>query len=172
MVDRMEQRKSAFSVPNGTMDFLRNFARFSTEFDVEPVLIETTVWDEEHDYAGTLDGFYRLSVDGQSLNAIVDIKTGASGVWPEAALQQTAYSRASQYIDPATGELRPMPKADAAFALWLRPNGWALIPLAIDDAMWEQFLRLRASYEWKRHDEKRAVGKAVNANPLKKQWKG
>lgn len=172
MQDRIENRKSSFPVPQGTMDFLRNFARFSTEFDIEPVLIETTVWDEEADYAGTLDGFYRLSVGGDRLNAIVDIKTGASGVWPEASLQQTAYARARQYIDPDTGELKPMPKADAAFALWLRPEGWALVPLAIDDATWEQFLRLRASYEWKRTREKLAVGKAINKTPITKKWKG
>lgn len=172
MQDRIENRKSAFSVPAGTMEFLRNFARFSTEMDVTPRLIETTVWDEEHDYAGTLDGFYTLTVGNQTLDAIVDIKTGASGVWPDAALQQTAYKNASHYIDPATGELKPMPKADAAFALWLRPAGWALIPLNTDDDTWAQFLRLRQSYAWKRTCEKSAVGKAVNRNPLKKQWKG
>jgi hypothetical protein len=172
MRDRIENRKSTFRVPQGTMDFLRNFARFSTEFDVTPKLIETTVWDDEHDYAGTLDGLYTLTVGGETIDAIVDIKTGASGVWPEASLQQTAYKRARYYIDPDTGELRPMPKTDAAFALWLRPEGWALIPLTTDDETWEQFLRLRASYEWKRLREKQAVGKAVNKTPLKKQWKG
>lgn len=172
MRDRIEGRKSNFRVPEGTMDFLRNFARFATEFDVVPRMVETTVWDDEVDYAGTLDGFYTLTLDGQELDAIVDIKTGASGVWPEAALQQTAYARAKWYIDPRTGEKLPMPKADAAFGLWLRPEGWALIPLAIDDANWEQFKRLRASYEWKRTREKHAVGKAVNKNPLTRKWKG
>jgi hypothetical protein len=172
MRDKMESRKSDFKVPQGTMDFLRNFARFATEFDVTPRLIEATVWDDENDYAGTLDGLYTLRVDGESLDAIVDIKTGASGVWPEAALQQTAYKNARYYIDAESGELRPMLKADAAFALWLRPEGWALIPLDTSDATWEQFLRLRASYEWKRHGEKTAVGKAINRTPLKKQWKG
>jgi hypothetical protein len=171
MRDRIENRKSSFAVPQGTMDFLRNFARFTTEFNAIPKLIETTVWDDEHDYAGTLDGVYTLSIGDEQLDAIVDIKTGASGVWPEASLQQTAYKNAKWYID-ADGELQPMPHTDAAFALWLRPEGWALIPLTTDDATWEQFLTLRASYEWKRTREKFAVGKAVNKTPLKKQWKG
>lgn len=172
MQDRIEGRKSTFRVPQGTMEFLRNFARFATEFDVIPQMVETTVWDDDVDYAGTLDGFYTLTVDGQELDAIVDIKTGASGVWPEAALQQTAYARAKWYIDPLTGTRLPMPKADAAFALWLRPEGWALVPLTIDDENWEQFKRLRESYEWKRTREKHAVGKAINKQPLKRQWKG
>lgn len=172
MRDRIEKRKSTFRVPQGTMDFLKNFARFATEFNVYPHLIETTVWDDEYDYAGTFDGLYTLTLDGREILAIVDIKTGASGVWPEAALQQTAYARAKWYLDPATGERRPMPQVDAAFGLWLRPEGWALIPLEIDDVNWEQFKRLRASYEWKLFHEKHAVGKAVNKTPLTRKWKG
>ncbi len=172
MRDRIENRKSTFSVPQGTMDFLRNFARFATEFDVIPQLVETTVWDDEHNYAGTFDGLYRLTLDGNEIDAIVDIKTGASGVWPEAALQQTAYARAKWFLDPETGEKKPMPAVDAAFGLWLRPEGWALIPLSIDEENWQQFLRLRESYQWKIKREKHAVGKAVNKTPLTRKWKG
>lgn len=172
MRDRIENRKSTFSVPPGTMDFLRNFARFATEFDVVPRMVETTVWDDEYNYAGTFDGLYTLTLDGEEIDAIVDTKTGASGVWPEASLQQVAYARARWFLDPETGERTPMPRVDAAFGLWLRPEGWALIPLSIDDATWEQFLRLRESYEWKRTREKYAVGKAVNQNPLKRKWSG
>ncbi len=172
MLDRIAKRKSDFRVPQGTMTFLRNFARFATEFDVIPQLIETTVWDDEIGYAGTFDGLYRLTLDGAEIDAIVDIKTGASGVWPEASLQQTAYARAKWFLDPATGVKTPMPQVDAAFGLWLRPEGWALIPLTIDDANWRQFIRLRESYEWKRTREKHAVGKAVNSNPLVRKWKG
>lgn len=175
MRDQIAGRKSDFRVPPGTMDFLKNFARFATEFNVHPHLIETTVWDDEHNYAGTFDGLYTLTLPdvlGQEIQAIVDVKTGASGVWPEAALQQTAYARAKWYIDPATGEKRPMPAVDAAFGLWLRPEGWALIPLSIDEQNWQQFLRLRESYEWKIKREKHAVGKAVNQNPLTRKWKG
>lgn len=174
MRDRIENRRSAFSIPAGTRDFLENFARFANEFDVVPQLIETTVWDDEVGYAGTFDGLYRLTVGDTrtELDAIVDIKTGASGVWPEAALQQTAYARAKWFIDPDTGERTPMPQVDAAFALWLRPQGWALIPLCIDQDNWDQFRRLRDSWEWKRTREKHAVGKAVNKEPLRREWRG
>lgn len=172
MKDRQAGVKSTFRVPQGTMEFLKNFARFASEFDVVPRLIETTVWDDDVGYAGTLDGFYTLTLDGVDIDAIVDIKTGASGVWPEAALQQTAYARAKWFIDPETGEKTPMPQVDAAFGLWLRPEGWALIPLAIDDANWDQFKRLRASWEWKQTREKHVVGKAVNATPIVRKWSG
>ena len=181
MRDKIQNRKSTFRVPTSTMAFLKNFARFATEFDVIPQLVETTVWDDEVGYAGTFDGLFRLTLSqevadnlgvAREIDAIVDIKTGASGVWPEAALQQTAYARAKWFIDPDTGKKCPMPQVDAAFGLWLRPEGWALIPLEIDAENWEQFKRLRASWQWKRTREKYAVGKAVNRNPLTRKWKG
>lgn len=173
MRDRMDGRKSTFRVPSNILDFLKSFARFATEFDVYPEMIETTVWDEEVGYAGTLDARYRLTLpDGREISALVDTKSGASGVWPEASLQQTAYAHAKWYIDPETGKKEPMPAVDAAFALWLRPNGWALIPLSIGLEEWEQFKRLRASWEWKHTREKHVVGKAVNQHPLRRQWSG
>jgi hypothetical protein len=173
MRDRIEQRKSTFRVPQGTMEFLRSFAQFATEFNVIPQQVETTVWDDDIGYAGTFDGLYRLTLDpAREIDALVDIKSGASGIWPEASLQQTAYARAKWMIDPATGEKVPMPHVDAAFGLWLRPEGWALIPLAIDDENWEQFKRLRDSWEWKRSHEKHCVGKAINKNPIVRKWKG
>lgn len=173
MRDKMAGRKSTFRVPSHIMDFLRSFARFADEFNVIPQMVETTVWDDEVGYAGTLDALYRLTLpDGREIDALVDTKSGASGVWPEAALQQTAYARAKWYIDPATGTKMPMPAVDAAFGLWLRPQGYALIPLCIDQENWEQFKRLRASWEWKRTREKHCVGKAINADPIRRQWSG
>ena len=60
--DIMASRKSGFRVPVGTMPFLRNFARFMTEFDVTPIAVETTVWDDEVGYAGTFDGIYDITM--------------------------------------------------------------------------------------------------------------
>lgn len=172
MRDRMLGRKSDFRVPPGGMDFLRNFARFVAEFHAEPVLVETTIWNDEVGYAGTFDGLYWLLIDGVRQLCIVDTKTGESGVWPEASLQQCAYARSPWYLDPATGEKVPMPNVERAFGLWLRPDGWALIPLSIDDDTWDQFLRLHGSYVWKIQREKHAVGKAINVAPKTRQWKG
>jgi hypothetical protein len=172
MRDRMAGRKSDFRVPVGAMPFLRNFARFVAEFEVSPVLVETTIWNDVVGYAGTFDGVYDMTIDGARIRCMVDTKTGESGVWPEASLQQTAYVRAPWYLDPDTGERKPMLDVERAFGLWLRPEGWALIPLSTSDENWRQFVRLRESYEWKRAQEKYAVGKAINEIPHKRVWKG
>jgi len=170
MLDKRSGVQSAFKIPQGTMPYLRSYAAFLQEFSADPEAIEVTVWDAGYGYAGTLDSIFTMTVDGQRITALVDVKTGASGVWPEAALQQTAYARAGQMLDPETGQRLKMVPIDRAFALWLRPEGWALIPLSTSDRNWDQFLRLRGSYEWKTKDEKHAVGKAINAHPISKRW--
>lgn len=172
MRDLSAGRKPAFPVPQGGMPFLRNFARFVVEFAVSPVLVETTVWNDVVGYAGTFDGIYDMTISGERVRCMVDTKTGESGVWPEAALQQTAYCRAPWYLDPDTGERRPMLDVARAFGLWLRPEGYALIPLSTSDENYAQVCRLRESFEWKRSHEKYTVGKALNDNPHKRVWKG
>jgi hypothetical protein len=183
MIDRLAGRKSSFSVTPEERKFLTNFARFQREFDAEPVLIERTIWNPDVGYAGTFDGIYNVLIPerddlaergypvGERQLWMIDTKTSASGIYAEAALQQIGYRHAPCYIDD-TGKLQPMPHIDRIAALWLRDNGWALIPFEDTEDDWRQVQRLRASYEWKRTREKRIVGKAVNANPLMKQWSG
>jgi hypothetical protein len=169
MRDKMAGVKSTFRATKDEMRYLRNLARFIQEFDVVPEMLETTVWSQEHDYAGTFDFMgYLKGYDGLS---IVDYKSGQSGVYPEAGIQQTGYKWADSYIDE-DGNFVPMPKVERAFGLWLRPDGWALYPLRTDELMWEHFLHLRASYRFKVEVSPTVVGKPVNENPLKKKWRG
>lgn len=167
----MAGTKPSFAVSADDKKYLRNFVRFVKEFEVEPVMLEALVWSDTHRYAGRLDAGLKLTIGGKRGLYDVDTKTGASGVWPEAALQQTAYVNAEYYLD-ATGKARKLPRFKGAFALWLRPDGYALIPLSTSEANWQQFLRLRDSYEWKQTHEDMAVGKAINTNPLQRKWKG
>lgn len=164
--------KPKFRPGPGSMPYLKHYVKFLHEFKVVPLMMETTVWNEDPSYAGTFDLMCELQEAGDDapVLSIVDTKTGASGVWPDSALQQTAYRRASHYVDNLTGDLTEMPDVKRTYALWLRPNGFALIPLASGEEEWEQFKRLHGSFQWKRTREKKIVGKAVNANPIKKVW--
>lgn len=164
-------QKPTFQATKDDMRYLRNFARFVREFKVEPVMVETTVWSKAHQFAGTFDLVARLDQDVYPGLSMVDTKSGASGIYHDAAVQQTAYVHAEEYIDDE-GNFQPMPKIERAFGLWLRPDGWALIPLRTDEVMWEHFLRLRQIYAYKHKVEGTAVEKAVNENPLKRVWKG
>lgn len=166
-----EGRKPKFAVPPGSMPYLKNYARFMKEFNVRPVLIETSVWNDEPAFAGTFDLLAWLTIDGKDVLSIVDTKTAESGVWPSSAIQQTGYRWAKWYIDPDSGELKDMPKVEQTFGLWLRPHGFALIPLESGPREWEAFKHLHASYMWKLEREKVVVGRALNDNPIKRKWK-
>ncbi len=165
--------KPQFSAPSDVMPFLRQFARYVAEFKVEPVMLETTVWHDEpgQEYSGTFDFLGKLpTLHGDGL-VIVDTKTGASGIWSSSAIQQTAYRYARQYIDPDTGKKKDMPEVVATYGLWLRPEGFALIPLASTQEELDEWRRLRGSYGWKISREKKVVGAAVNRVPLKRKPK-
>lgn len=167
-------RKPKFAVRDEIVPYLRNYARFVKEFAVKPLMVETTVFNETVGYAGTADGFkYMTLPTGETALFDVDTKSGASGVWAEAGLQQTAYTH-GEFIVDEDGELAPMPEelvADKAYALWLRPEGFALLPLDTGPESWQQFQRLRESFQWKTDHEESVVGKPINEIPIKRGYR-
>lgn len=109
-------------------------ARFYDAWDVEPVVHEAIVFHAEHRWAGRLDLIGRLSDNAVWL---LDYKTGATGIWPETALQLNAYAKAT-HIQIA-GEDRPMIEVERLGAVWLRPDSWQLHPLRFDPALYAVF---------------------------------
>lgn len=167
--------KPQAKVPPGVMPFLKQYVRFLEECQVKPVLMESVVWQPprdglEYGYAGRFD--LLAQIYGRDDYVIIDTKTGASGIFESAALQQTAYRWAESYYDEDTKQFKPMPKVTETYGLWLRPEGWALQPLSSDVDEWEQFQRLHASYLWKMRRAKKVVLPAINEVPLKRQWRG
>lgn len=65
--------------------YVRAYELFKEETKFQPVLIETSVFNREHRYGGTLDRTGIL--DGEKV--LIDIKTGAPSKW--AALQTAGY---------------------------------------------------------------------------------
>lgn len=127
----------------------QQLARFYDAWDVMPVIHEAFVFHEALGYAGRID----LLADLAGVRWLLDYKTGATGVWPETALQLTGYSRCTHIVDGDRDV--PMPEVQRAGAVWLRPDNWQLIPVRIDDAMWDVFraaipvARFRA---WRKQD--------------------
>ena len=136
--------------------FVEHTEKFIKEFEVEPVEIEATCWNETVGYAGTIDLIAR--VGGETV--LLDIKTGASGIWPDVALQLSAYGHAEFLIDP-DGTRRDLPELDGAAALSLRPDHYSLVPVRIDDDVFELFKHLVAVAEWQRE-----VSRTVLGNPV------
>ena len=57
------------------------------DFDVEPIEIEATCWNETLGYAGTADLIARVA--GEVI--LVDLKTGASGIFPGSRVEIVNY---------------------------------------------------------------------------------
>ena len=136
--------------------FTDNYKRWIADFEVEFLEVEATAWSDTYDFAGTLDSV--VMIDGEAV--LIDIKTGQSGIWPDTALQLCAYSRADCLLAP-NGERRPLPQIDAAAALHLRPDGYALTPIrALGDDVFATFLALATVASWERETSKTVIGKS------------
>ena len=126
------------------------------EFNIEPVEIEVTCWNQTLGYAGTADLFAK--VDGEQI--CVDFKTGASGIFPETALQLAAYCRAEFIVDP-DGEQRPLPETEGAAAISLRPDHYKVVPVRVDDEVFDVFRHLVSVANWQRTVSKSVLGAPV-----------
>jgi hypothetical protein len=139
--------------------YIDTYRQFLDDFKPEVLEAECTVWSDEHTYAGTLDAIYKI--DNEVV--LVDAKTGASGIWPDAALQAVAYARADFILDP-DGTERPLPPIESAAALHIRPEGYELIPLRIDADVFEIYKSLLTVATWERELSKTVVGQPVDPN--------
>jgi len=169
IVERLLNGEQGVSVNKEVRPFLVQFQKFANEYNLVPVHNEITLWSDRHRYAGTADGLWKLDgpgVDPGAL-AVCDLKTGASGVWEDAALQLAAYKNADYMIFP-DGTRQIMPVTEASYAIWLRPEGYALQPLDTGPETFATFLALRRLFDWNKQRAASAVRPAINPDPLKR----
>lgn len=162
-IGRYAMGEAAPVISEADAPWAKTYIRFLKEMKAKPLHLEQTVWNHSLGYAGTFDGVYRL--DGKTV--MIDTKTGKSGIYPETALQQVAYCNAEVIVDP-NGVETEMPKIDAAFALWLRPEGYALHPLDVGEYTWQAFKHLVEITRWNNDVGSLAVRKPINPAPLRK----
>jgi hypothetical protein len=114
-------------VPEPLAGYIDSCVSFLDDWRPAVVLSEATIGNRKWHYAGTLDLVADLP-DGR--RALLDYKTSASGIWPETALQLSAYRHAEFYLDANDNEI---PFADlgisCAYAVWLRADGYDVIPV-------------------------------------------
>lgn len=108
---------------------------FLDEHDVEVVAAERPVANVRYWYCGTFD----LIADTRHGRALIDYKTGASGVYVETALQLAAYRHAEWMVNDA-GDVVPMLAVDLCAVCWLRPDGYDLMPVDASDSTFRLFL--------------------------------
>lgn len=120
---------------------------------LEPIVLEGTVWNQEHEYAGAFDGIGIL--DGAPV--LFDWKT-SSGIWPEMALQLAAYRNGGQIIDTQTGELFAMPRIEQCLIFHVpKTGGWGIHELDAEGPEFECFLAARAAHAWSKTPKRKAT---------------
>lgn len=156
------------------------FLEWVADFRVEPVACEAVIVNRGWSYCGTCDLI--AYVDGQL--ALVDYKTGASGVWPETALQLAAYAWSEAYLDPVSGDERTMPLApdeplskakpegtarfDLVAALWLQDDKYELVPVDAGKGTWQTFLYVAQLAAWMETPREEIVLPALAAKEMAK----
>jgi hypothetical protein len=121
-------------VPDELAPHVTSAVKFLDEWEVVPILTETTVFSVKHGYAGTLD----MVITSRKLDelmggkrvALADWKTSRSGIYGEAALQLSAYGNADFY---QADDGLDYPVADLGITdhlgVWIRPDGYDVYPL-------------------------------------------
>lgn len=133
---------------------------------------EVVIANRTRRYCGTLDLLgdipRAVPVEGEYLEPgrwLIDVKTSRSGIFMETALQVCGYESAELFIADT-----PDGKAERPFAwlgpihqrgcLWVRSDGWDLIPLATGADVWAYFTHLAGMW-WLGEDSRDWVGPAA-----------
>jgi len=108
--------------------YVENYVRFIDQWQLDPVLVEVVVVSYTHGFAGTLDLVAELTMpSGEQETWLLDIKTGEKGIFPETALQLSAYRFAEFYVDQ-DGNEQPMMAVDHTGAIHVTADDAVLIP--------------------------------------------
>lgn len=122
-------------VPEELAGHVDSYIRFLNDWHVQAEHIELVVGNRKHRYMGSLDLIATLA-DGQRW--LLDIKTTRSGIYSEVALQLAAYRYAEFHTDGDTEH--PMPTVDACGAIWVRADGYDLVPVDAGPTTFRTFL--------------------------------
>ena len=129
-------------VPDEIRGHVESAVRFMDDFDIEVVLTETSCFHEKAGYAGTFDLLLRSKkFPGRVI--LADWKTNRSGIFPETALQLTAYARATHYLDKDKQErlIADLGITDC-WAIWVRSDGYEVYEMENSASTWAAFAHI------------------------------
>jgi hypothetical protein len=116
-------------VPDELRPYVDGYLKLIDDWDITPVLTETSVGNRKDWYVGRLDSIVRIGALGNCL-VLLDWKT-SRGVYGETALQTAAYARAEFYVtDDAPDVEIPLPQVERTMVCHITPDGSYLYDLA------------------------------------------
>jgi hypothetical protein len=126
-------------VPDEIRGHVDSAVRFLDEWQIRPILTETSVFHRTLGYGGTLDLVVTSDLR-PGVVSIVDWKSSRSGIFGETALQLCAYGMADAYVDEQ-GVEHPMSELgiNEALAVWVRADGYSVYPMQFDEETFRTF---------------------------------
>lgn len=128
-------------VPDAIAGHVSSALRFLEDYQFESILTETSVFHEKAMYAGTFDLLGHSGLPEHAGKVILgDWKTNRTGIFPETALQLTAYAKATHYLDREGVEqaVEDLGITDL-WAIWIRSDGYEVYPMEFSDRTWQAF---------------------------------
>lgn len=151
--------------------YVDHFLRFVDDWQITFEASEMVVANYEHGYAGRLDYMLRSPIIAELLKVAAntlfmgDTKTGGEldekGVYPEAGAQMAGYRKAEVCWLRDGNKVSMPPTHSTGIVLHLRPEGYRVMPLLCDDAVFAAFLHVQQVAEFKRVLSKSVVGEAL-----------
>lgn len=146
-------------VPDDIRGHVESAAAFLDDFEVEVILSETSCYHEHALYAGTFDLLLRSKrFPGRVI--LADWKTNRSGIYPETALQLTAYARSTHYLDGGVIKRTADLGITDCWAIWIRADGYEVYPMECSDNTWSVFAYIAA------------VARTASNREVADTWKG
>jgi hypothetical protein len=136
--------------------FLTAYQLFLKEWEPRYLATEEMVVSLTHGYGGTFDAIVEMAGDVWML----DTKT-SKGCYPETSLQLAAYTFADFIGRPADGKRYSIPPITAYGVLHLRPEGYEVVPYAVDQETFNAFLYARRLYEWRETQAPKVMGQPL-----------
>jgi len=144
-------------VPEELVGHVDAYLAFADEWAPVELLTEVVCGNRKYRYMGTLD---LVAVLNDGKRWLLDWKTSASGIWPESALQLSAYRYAEWYLD-GDGVEQPMPEVDACGCVWLRADGYDLVPVDASPETFTTFLYAQQLARFQAMPREAVVGEAL-----------
>jgi hypothetical protein len=156
-------RGEAVEVPDPIKGHVDAYRRFLDEFDPTDALLERVVVNRRWRYMGKFD--LLASFDHPELGrCLADVKTSRSGPFEEVALQLAGYRYAETMLEEDGTEV-PMPEVDSCAVVWVRADGYDVIPFKADETAHRIFLYAKQVGEWLDRDH--GGGATVKGNALR-----
>lgn len=163
------------TIDEGHEPYAKAWLQFLRDFRPIFHLAEAPVYSMTYHYAGTLDAIVEIGGRRYVLDYKTTDKLEGGPPYPDTALQLAAYGRAEfvgfnaaretkvngrryYLFDPDDPSHEPMPEVDAGLILVVRPGSYNLVPVSIDEDVFESFLYVREVFRWQVETSKRVLG--------------